>query len=282
MNDELSTQENESEKEPLTSISEVIGLEAPEPIDTDIPTEAEWEEANRRYTPYDEWRMNPTPDNLFAVTKSLQPTITSVLASMGASGNPDLASKARVVAAKAVQSYDPASGTSLATWTSQQLRQLSRDRRKSDSVMSIPEGVMLDSYALYKAETEFEDEHGREPSVQELSDLAHMSVRRIEQVRKKFRKIGTDTSEDPEATTGGVEGYQTDFSRDAIEYVYNDGDLLDKKLLEYTTGYGGNPVLNNKQIMDKLHLTPVQLTRRKASLSIRIKDLIDDLESVQQ
>ena len=285
MREDSSNQEpnlgKEEPQEPLTSISEVIGLKGPEPLDDSIPTEEQWEEQNRRYTPYDLWKMAPTKDRLYEVTKSLKPTINSVLASMGASGNPDLASKARVIAAKAVQTYDPNAGVSLATWTSQQLRQLTRDKRKSDSVLSIPEGVMLDAYALYKAETEFEDENGREPTVTELSDLAHMSPKRIETVRKKFRRVGSDTSEDPESMTGGVEGYQTDFSKDALEYVYNSGDLLDKKLLEYTTGYGGTQPLDNKQIMEKLKLTPVQLTRRKASLSLRIKDIINDLEAVQ-
>lgn len=271
-----------SEQEPLTSITEVLGFNAPEPLDDTIPTQEEWDQQNARYTPYDKWKMNPTPDALYEVTKSLRPTINSVLASMGAAGNPDLASKARVIAAKAVQTYDPASGTSLATWTSQQLRQLSRERRKSDSAIAIPEGVMLDAYALYRASSEFEDEHGREPTAEELADKAHMSVKRIEQVRKKFRKVGTDTSDDPESTASAIQGEDTDFSRDALDYVYNDGDYLDKKLLEYTTGYGGAEMLDNKQIMAKLKLTPVQLTRRKASLSLRIKDIINDLESVQQ
>lgn len=281
MNVDPSTEPEQSEQEPLTSISEVIGLDAPRDVAPDIPTEQEWEEQNARRTPYDLWKMDPTPDRLFAVTTSLRPTINSVLASMGAAGNPDLASKARVITAKAVQSYDPTSGTSLATWVSQQLRQLSRDRRKSDSVLQIPEGVQLDAYTLYRAETEFADEHGREPTLEELSDKTHMSRKRIEQVRKKFRKVGTDTSDDPESAASAVEGEQMDFSRDALDYVYNSGDLIDKKLLEYTTGYGGQKPLDNKQIMAKLKLTPVQLTRRKASLSLRIKDIIVDLEAVQ-
>jgi hypothetical protein len=262
----------ETPNEELTKITDVLGFQTPEPLLEDDDPQPE------PTTPYARWQADPSQKNLAEVTKSLRPTIDSVIASMGDAGNPHVRSRANVVAAKAIKSYDPTQGASLATYVSGQLRQLSRDVRKSNNVLSIPEGVQLDGYALYRAEQQFMEDHDREPTVQELADKSHLSVKRIKQIRQKLRATMTDgaaTGEDGSALAAGEE---TDHSTEAMDYVYNDSDVTDQKLLEYTTGYGGETPLSNAEIMRKLKLTPVQLTRRKARLSMRIMNIIHDLE----
>lgn len=265
----------EEVEEPLLSISDVVGLEAPEPIavieeDKDISS----------LSPYEKWQLFKDGDSLYEVTKSLRPTIDSVVASLGGTGNPQVAARARVIAAKAIQSYDPEAGTSLPTWVSQQLRQLTRDIRKSNSLVHVPDGVQLDAYTLYRAEREFEDEHGREPTVEELADVAHIPIKRIKDVRTKMRPIVADAGTESEDGSALLSMENSDYTQDALDYVYNESDRNDKKLLEYTVGYGGAPVLDPKQIMQKLKLTPVQLSRRKARLSMRINEAIEDLSKV--
>lgn len=276
-------EEEEAGTEPLMSVTEALGWKVPEPLDEDtLASEPEPELSS--LSPYDRWKATGSKEDLYAVTTGLKPTISSVLASMGAAGNPQLEARARVLTAQAVQKYDPSYGASLPTWVSSQLRQMVRDVRKSNSPVSVPDGVKLDAYAIYRAETEFADEHGREPTMDELSDACKLSVKRIRDVRRKMRPVVSGVVED--ASTGevgeaSVEKYEPDYSRDALDYVYNDSDRIDKKILEYTTGYNGFDPVDNKFIMKELKLTPVQLTRRKARLSLRIRDIIDDLESIQ-
>lgn len=268
-------EENTDEHEELMSISDVIGLELPQK-----EPEIEEPEPPSPSNAYEAWKADPSQDNLAAAVNYFQPTIDSVLQTMGAGGNPHLAAKARVVTAKALMNYDPNYGASPATWISNQLRQLQREKRKSDSVLSVPDGVQLDAYTVYKAEREFEDEHGREPTLTELADASGIPVRRIRDVRKKMRRVGQETSADPEVQSE-MAGAETDFSQDALDYVYNDSDTITKKIIEYTTGYNGEQPLSNAEIMKKLRLTPVQLTRLKAKVSLRVRDIIDDLESIQ-
>lgn len=274
-NESSQTQPQELEElneEPTMAITDVIGMQAPE-------TELELPEAPvEDLSPYDLYVLNPTQKNLMLVTKQLRPTIESVLASMGATGNPHLKSRANVVTAKAIKSYNPNSGASLSTWVSSQLRQLSRDVRKSNNVMSIPEGVQLDGYALYRAENEFMEEHDREPTLKELADLTHLSQKRIVQIRKKLKAVVADGASVGEDGTELAQGSETDHSQEAMDYIYNDSDTTDQKLLEYLLGYGGETPLDSKTIMKKLKLTPVQLTRRKARLAMRINSIIADLE----
>lgn len=267
------------DQDPLKSVSEVAGLTNPEPL-IDVEPEVQEQDLSA-LSPYARWKVQQTPEALFEVTKSLTPTINSVLATYGAVGNPHVAAKARVVAAKAIQTYDPEQGASLPTWVSQQLRQLNREIRKSKQSVLIPDGVQLDGYSIFKAESEFEDEHGREPSVKELADLTHLSVKRITDVKNKLRPVVSDAAATSESGETFVQDSSSDFSKDATDYIYNDSDLTDQKLLEYTIGYGGADILDNKQIMKKLKLTPVQLTRRKARLSMRIHEVMEDLEKLQ-
>ena len=265
----------EEVEEPLLSLSDVVGLEQPEPL-----VEVGEDTSPSSLSPYERWKLHKDKDTLYELTKSLRPTIDSVVASLGGTGNPHISTKARVIAAKAIQSYDPEAGTTLPTWVSQQLRQLTRDIRKSNNIVHVPDGVQLDAYNIYRAEQEFMDEHGREPTVDELADRAHLSVKRIKDVRTKMRPVITDSSTEDADGSSILELDSSDYTQDALDYVYAESDRNDKKILEYTVGYGGHQILDNKSIMGKLNLTPVQLSRRKARLSMRINEAIDGLSEV--
>lgn len=260
----------------LMSIAEVAGFPTAEPVE--LPDEFILPEKSE-LTPYEVWVMNPTKDNLYDVTESLQPTINAVLASFG-SKDPNIRTKARIAAAKAVQSYDPARGVSLATWTTQQLRPLGRAIRESNSTLSIPEGIQLDAFTLNRHSKELEEELGREPTVEELADRSSISIKRIKDIRKKLRAESTESAFTQDDGSSMLKGFAIDNSQEAMDYVYSDSDTVDKKLMEYTVGYGGSDVLDSKTIMKKLNLTPVQLTRRKMRLSKRIHDLIQDLDTM--
>lgn len=271
-------QELKEEEEPTQTITDTLGWSTPE---EEITISAEDEvAAAAAATPYGKWKEDQTPESLHACVKSLQPTIDSVLATSGATGNPQLAAQARVMAAKAIKSYDPAQGASLATWVTQQLRAMSRNIRQTDNLAGVPDKMILDSYAIYRAEKELEDELGKEPTIQEIADRAHLSVKRITDINRKTKAVSHEGAYQ-DGANDYIQGNETDFSQDAMDYVYHDSDRMDQKLMEYVLGYGGKPVLSNKEILDKLQLTPVQLTRRKQRIAERMKAIIENLEDVQ-
>lgn len=273
-------QEDIDSYEPLMHVADVMGWQTPEKVQSSIPAEEESAKlAIKNLDPYQKWVMDPTKDNLFNVVTYLKPTITSVLASMGNS-SPDIKARARVIAAKAVNTYNPESGTSLPTWVSSQLRQLTRDIRKSNNVVSVPENAQLDAYHLYRVEQDLIDDLGREPTLEELSDKAAISIKKIKNIRNKIKPVVSEISFESEDGSSGLNNSGTDYTLDAMDYIYNDSDLKDKQLLEHLLGYGGSKVWDNKTIMQKLKLTPVQLSRRKMRLGKRIQELTDNLESV--
>ena len=268
------------QEEPIMNVSDVMGWKVPEKVQEDTQAEQEYrnQQLNSR-TPYQVWVDEPTPDNLFNVVKQLKPTIQSVLASYGNS-DPNIKSKARVIAAKAVTTYNPEVGVSLPTWVSNQLRQIVRDIRKSNNSVPVPENAQLDAYHLYRSQLELEEELDREPTLEELADRSNMSIKKIETIRKKIKPVATESAFDADDGSSGIVNSTTDYTQDALDYIYNDSDIKDKQLLEHLLGYRGSEVWDSNTIMNKLGLTSVQLSRRKMRLGKRIQQITSDLEKV--
>lgn len=280
MNEEDTNLSDTQENEPLMNVSDIMGWEVPETVQQETDIEKQYKQKLiKDRTPYQVWVDEPTPDNLFSVVNQLKPTIQSVLASYG-NTDPNIKSRARVIAAKAVTTYNPDVGVSLPTWVSNQLRQIVRDIRKSNNTVHVAENAQLEAYHLYRSQLELEEELDREPTLEELADRANMSIKKIEQVRKKIRPVANESSFDADDGSSGIVNSTTDYTQDAMDYIYNDSDLKDKQLLEHLLGYRGSEVWDSNTIMEKLGLNAVQLSRRKMRLGKRIQQITSDLEKV--
>jgi hypothetical protein len=80
-------------------------------------------------------------------------------------------------------------------------------------------------------------------------------------------------------TSSNIE--QTDYSDEALHYVYQQADKTDRDIIEMKTGYGGKyqPMVP-KQIAQVLNLTPVQLARRSARLAMRVNEARENLTDI--
>jgi len=219
-------------------------------------------------TSFADYQSDPTPARLSAVVKSLNPTISYALSSLQSQSDPVMKIKARTLAAKAVQSYDPSHGAALPTWVSSQLLPLRRARRNMQTAVRVPERIHLDAYSLAKAEKDFVDKHNREPDVAELSDFSKMPIRRIAAIRSTMRRTPSETS-----IGEGAPPIETDFTGEAVDYVHQDSDHVDRRILELKTGYGGHEVAPPWRIAEMLKLTPTQLTRRSQRITYRIQNI---------
>ena len=227
---------------------------------------------------YASYVNDPTQDNLNSVIKGLKPTIDYQLASLGASSDPVMKSKAHVYAAEAVLNYDPEK-SALPTFVSSQMRKLSRDRRSMSGPIKIPERMQLDTYALVRAEREFEDTNGREADDVELADVTGFSLKKIGQLRSGSMATPTESAFEE----GQQEKDMPDYLDEATNYVNNDADHVDRKILELKTGYGRKSEtfvpLKAKDIAAKLRISPSQVSRRSLRLSKKINDIKGALES---
>ena len=238
-------------------------------------------DAAEQLKPYDQWKQDPTPKNLKTAVDDLNPTIDSVLRSIGAAGDPYLKTQARVLASGAVQSYDPQYGANMHTWVSRQLLPLRRMKRRNQSVTDVPESIQLDAFKLMKAESKFLDDNDREPDLVELSDLTNLPKKRIEKVRALQMPTPAEGAFiDETGAAVGLAGSSSDYTSEAMDYVYHDLDHTDRKIMEYRSGYGGTRVIPSLEIARKLKLTPSQLTRRSAKIAYKVQEVEEALNSV--
>lgn len=229
-------------------------------------------------TLYQSYASAPGPNTLKPLVDALEPTINYAVTSIGAAGDNLIRNKARIVAGHAISKFDPTQGANLPTWVSNQLMQLRRFRRETQMPIKVPERTQLDAYSIMHKEREFIDKFDREPDVEELADYSGMPVKRIEKVRRSFRKM---PSEGAIEAAGGLTQYTTDFTNEAMDYVYNESDKIDRAIVEMKTGYGGKyEPMQPKDIALKLGLTPSQLTRRSAKLFMKMQKYESALTSL--
>jgi len=224
---------------------------------------------------YEIWKGKPSDANFDAVLKKADPVINSALQSY-AGGDKGLHSRAKLLAARAIKSYDATKGTKLRTHLMTQLQPLSRTHRERTQVVRVPERVTADLYKMRQEEQRFKDQFGRSASDSELSSATGLSRKRLMHVRKFARGEMAESGlvgDEGEILYPGVS--KPDPEQVLIEYVHHDLDPIDQTILEHRSGLYGKPVLSNNDIAARLRLSPGAVSQRAAKIAKRISELRD-------
>lgn len=201
-------------------------------------------------------------------------TVNYALYSVGDTENPQLRHQARLFVADAIKTYDPDKGTQLPSWVSGQLQSLKRFKRENTGPVKVPERAQLDAWHLEKTRRDYLDQHGVDPDVKQLADASHLSVRRITDVRKATRPVVAQEA------IQDVEQNATDFTDEALEYVYDESDATDRKIIEMLTGYGGGNQVPKHLVAQHLGVSPSQITRRSERIAQKLQAMEYDLKEV--
>lgn len=212
--------------------------------------------------------------------KSLTPLIKSQVNKFSNSGLPipALELEGKRLAAIAIESYDP-DKAALNTHVMNNLRKLSRFSTTYQNIGHIPEPRVL---LLGKYNTIFanlEDEKGREPTIEELSDAMHIPPAEVNRLQKEIRndlQMELPSDEDESGFHMYVAPDMEDpLKRQAVEFVYFDMDNTNKKIMEYVIpGIGPSQKLINTEIKKKLGITENELRRRREEISRAITELL--------
>lgn len=236
-----------------------------------VPPENPWK------TAYQDYSLDPTPEKLHGVVQALEPTLGQTLNRMGMIGDPLMHSKAKVLAARAIKTFDPAETTQLPTWVAHQMAPLRRFKRLQGQVLAIPEGLTLDAYRVHRARTVLQDKLGRDPDLNELSDEAQLPVKRLRAVQASqfTTPVGGAFQEGEEAVQ---QTKPTDYMTEALDALYQDADKVDRSILEGRFSAGGTPAVPTDALMRTTGLSPFQLSRRTTALTMKLHRLTADLE----
>jgi len=223
---------------------------------------------------YTAWKAAPGPDTNRAIVEQLQPVVAKGIQMFGKS-DPLARSRARQLTLKSLNTYDP-NRARLQSHVLNHLKGLQRQSRQAEFIRA-PERVVLESSQLREYEQALRDELGRDPTDVELSDRSGFSPTRIAKVRRyqpgttvgALEGLGVDTSQLP----GESMSPQRNLS---LHIVYDELPPTDQKIMEWTLGLHNQRRLSNKQIAQKLGITPAAVSQRKA----RIQQKLENAESL--
>lgn len=229
---------------------------------------------------YEAYAANPSPESLAEVINSLKPTLVSE-ASRYPGPRGAVLSHAKLLAVKAVKTYNPASGAKLNTWVTGNLRGLSRFGQELARPAHVPEIAARQAAHLDALRGEMADELGRDPSDEELADRAHISVKRVTAVKsmaRPFMREGQMTSfeGDDQSSYPAVDNQGPDPAlHSAVEAVLQSSDDRDQMILKHKIGHGGAPQLSNQEIAKRLGVSPAFVSQRGAALAGQVEGMRD-------
>jgi DNA-directed RNA polymerase specialized sigma subunit len=179
------------------------------------------------------------------------------------------------MALDAAEKYQPTAGASLPTHVFSQLQGLKRYASREGMVVSVPERLMLQKRKLDTTHQDFRDEMGRDPSDDELSYRAGVSIRDIKRVRKtpavinegRFYQGLNESTPDLPAVESDRKG--ADAWRD---YIYHNSAETDKVVMEHTLGLNHKPKLDNTAIAAKLRISPSAVSQRKNAIQKQLDE----------
>lgn len=230
---------------------------------------------------YAQWQQQRTPELNSKLLTSVQPVIDTALSSYGGSNtSPALRSRAKIMALKAFDSFDPNRGN-VRTHLLSQLQGLRRLAAKEQNIIGIPEQVGLDFQKLDTAENELRDQLSRDPTDEELADFTGLSVRRIQKVKSFHKPVASgmldqETTED--SYTGEVASHlpgRHEATDAWLEFVYGDLTPTDKLVMDMTLGRNGRRRTSTQEIARRLNMTPGAVSQRAAKIQAMIDKRYD-------
>jgi len=219
--------------------------------------------------PYDDWKQNPTPENMGKVLSYLDPAITTEVARYGGGGV--LKSKARVLAVQAVKSYDPRAHAHLRSWVVTNLQPLNR-YKASLTPLRMPEVASRKAAELHRLEKEHEAETGRVLDDAELADRVGVPVRNVAKLRALRRAVVSEGTlaqqESGDESTSSSPAVDSATSMDyAASEVYK--ELDDQQRVIFDSVIGGDT--DKLTIAKRLGVSPAYVSQQAASIANRIQ-----------
>lgn len=226
---------------------------------------------------YQTWQQKPDLNNMGGVIRELSPIIDSEVHRYNGPKTL-LRNKARILAANAVKTYNPDSGTKLSSWVVTQMQPLTRYGRTLSRPVHTSELAHRQGAEIEARRKLLLEDLGSDPTDAQLADDTGLSVARINKVRSMnpaFFSEGAleNASESGEASPIAVEHRGPDAALETTsQAVYASLDERDRAIFDLKTGRNGKEALDNKSIAKRLGVSEGLISQRSLSISKLIQD----------
>lgn len=208
-----------------------------------------------------DWQKKSTPETTKQILDFIRPTIDSALHTYTPGQQNTFRIKATSYALQSLRNYDATKKVSPKTFVFSNLQRLNRLRRQRQNIIHIPQNQVYMKQMLDSKAAQLQSDLGRPPTDQQLSQALYISKRKLDKLRQQSSvTISQTMSQDPQGHQ--LLGASDVTDRDYYNYVYSSVSPVDKKIMQWTSGYSTKPLSNN-QIAEKLHISPGAVSQRK-------------------
>ena len=216
---------------------------------------------------YDTWSRAKTPGNMSKLLGSMSGDIDRAIQTAGGKPSPLLRGTGKIAVVKAMNSFDPKSGTQFRSWAQTQLRSLVRPVRASRFAVKIPELRARQAAKIRNIIDERQAESGLEPSDSEIADRLGIPMARVASARGGVA---------PEVVSGEIFSKEDPVDDNGMiqDFVYYSLPKTDQTIMEYALGYNGVKTLPSTEIARKLKISPSAVSQRLT----KIRQMITNAE----
>lgn len=218
------------------------------------------------------WQETKDPSLLIELVARYQPVVNSVVKKYQTTGVsvPTIKSKANVQLLKAFQTYDPKKMASPTTHVWNNLQKVQRMASESLQSGHIPEYRNFKMSTFKTVKDNLVDRLGYEPSVAQMADEMGWSQAEVQRMNQEL--AGEVTASNAEFDFYGNARQFEHKDKALVDYLYHELQDKDKVIFEHTFGYGGKPILKNKEIASKLGVNEMWVHRAKKRMADKIRE----------
>ena len=223
---------------------------------------------------YNAWVVNQNKETMAGLVEAFMPTINAEI--MQYSGPKELLrSRARFLVTQAIRSFNPMSTAKLNSWVVTNLKQLSRYGKRMRPVRA-SEAMLRNAAELASVERRMEDDLGRKPTDDELTDETGWSPKMLAEIRKSAIASVSGGAESDADDEGSAEPglIRPNGARYAAEAVYMGLDDRDKTIFDAKTGLHGKSVQSGTSLADMLKISPAAVSQRSSAIGKSIADMV--------
>jgi DNA-directed RNA polymerase specialized sigma subunit len=219
------------------------------------------------------WQKTHDPELLMGMMIRYRPVINSVVNKYKTTGIPpaSLRAVATTEMLKSFNTYDINKNVEPITHLYNNLLKIQRIANSSLLSGHVPEARAMKRVEFNTVKLNLTDSLGYTPNNSQMADEMGWSSKEVERMESESKG------------EVGASGAKFDFwgnstvseSKDKVlvDYLYHELPQKQKSIFEYTFGYNGKPILNNKQIALKMRTNEMDIHRQKKLMSARIKEM---------
>lgn len=219
------------------------------------------------------WQRNNGTAERDELLKRMQPTIKSAMNSYAQGMGDRLSVKAAKLTLDSLRLYDASKGADPRTFVFHNLHRLSRYAADSAAIMKEPEGLSRDRRYVQDYIDKFQDRKGREPSLAELADATGLSRKRLDSILNGSNTVVSESATLSEDSNKDTVARNTLGDDDYFEYVYSSVGPIDQKIMEWSSGLHGKPVLSTGEIARRLRVSDAAVSQRKGRIQRQMSDV---------